>query len=637
MLLAIVFAMQQVVVTDVSNSNASRAYADTAGPFWPRSTHTPVYAASAHFMQLGSVSVPERIAYNPCVPRDLSARLDRAERALTDSARANPQLAESWLKLACVRILANNPMDGLLSHPDLLLRGGLTPSVSALLRVNAMLPADTIALVLLARQTLRAAPGRLSLGYVPAPLPLDAVDITSRDDGWAPVPSLASAAAAMQRATNTGNTASEVRRACTSLMIDIGDYTAAHDCSIRALIAGSDTTWHALRLSWLAYMHGDALEGERWFDRSIGAAHSVAARVELGWHFEPDHDWRDTYTVGLGASTHSITADSMPAVRVTALREEKTRWLTLPDKDFSAWILRARSNRKIDEPWVGLDRDRLKKHFESITYNGSSFRDCIASDSMPPCDHAVATARFDAVPLAARRYQLWDPVHSTPMTLLVFSVPRDALSVSTSNDQSVAAMNAHLIQTSPSTGVQQDTAFTVQLAGERTATELTGFLLTAAPRSFSSWSLAIQQPRSRMRGGAFQDDQGAISSGSLAISDIIVGEASQRAITWRIGESEHAAQLSTNSLNRKVAMHLYFQVRSRDAQRALTTTVAVYRDGATSPALQVKSTAQVPGGVTETERELDISRLNAGIYRIEVRVADATGGVDARSVRVRFR
>ena len=283
-----------------------------------------------------------------------------------------------------------------------------------------------------------------------------------------------------------------------------------------------------------------------------------------------------------------------------------------------------------------LSNGDLKDHFARIRYDGTAFRDCMRGvDSLIECAAASVARQRDVVNLAARRYQLWDPVSGDPMTLFVYSVAQDDLAVSEVAGHRVFELDSRLTETSPGERVWQDTTIALQVPelADRQA-PVAGGVLARTARSFSSWTFTMRQPHSAMRGSAYQEDQPPISAGPVALSDLVIGNANKQGVRWRLGDEEHIAAAPSAAADRKVPLQLYYHLRSTAPRTDLKTTIAVYREGEKVPAIQAGTVARAGRVVNEMAQSLDISRLKSGRYRIELRVADQRGVIDTRSVMV---
>jgi hypothetical protein len=134
------------------------------------------------------------------------------------------------------------------------------------------------------------------------------------------------------------------------------------------------------------------------------------------------------------------------------------------------------------------------------------------------------------------------------------------------------------------------------------------------------------------RGRAWDVATGPLDSGPLVLSDLVLGQEGQ-GLLW----SDHNTDIllaPLNAVDRTHPVSLYYQIQSDRPGPALRTTVALYRiaDGVArdTAALQVAFDQAVRSGVNEVAPTLDVSRLEKGSYRLEVRLTDATGAVISR-------
>jgi hypothetical protein len=618
------------------------AVPDTIGAFWSVVPGIKESTNSPAFRQLGAFSAPDRIVINPCGDSRQVNTYTAYTMAkwLTDSLRQGPLNAAQWFRVGCARSLLNWPLGRQLDREEYLLADDgpwSAGAIAAFLHVLELLPNDSEALVAVSRETLRGATGRLAPpgSLVGRRLDSYAFGVTSLAGDSFARPSVGSVAEVLYRAVRDGHVPVEVARACTSMMIDIADFSSAHECSTRALRAGSDTTWHALRLAWLAYLRGDTSGGQRWFRRAAAAAHDRPSRIELGWHFEPEHDWRDSYAMRAAPHLPSGVSDPFAGAEIPDIRAEREGWLALPDSVFDRWIRDRLANHGARGAWLSFNRKALARHFGSITTNGSAFRACVSErDSMPPCADGVAHTDFGVVHLGARRYQLWNPANGEPMTLFVYSASPDDLAVSEVNGRRVIEAEVRLDQDSAGKTAQDTTILLQQPVVGGTTELVAGQVLAYMSRTSTAWSFAFRQPHSSMRGGAYDEDQPPITAGPLAISDLVLGSPDRNGIPWTFGADKHYAAYPSAPTNLKAAVQLYYQVHSDRARTDVTTTFLVFRTGVTRPSITVAAPTPLRAGINESEQRLDLSRLNKGRYRIEMRVNDRRGVVDTRSIEL---
>jgi hypothetical protein len=123
-----------------------------------------------------------------------------------------------------------------------------------------------------------------------------------------------------------------------------------------------------------------------------------------------------------------------------------------------------------------------------------------------------------------------------------------------------------------------------------------------------------------------------LTGGAVELSDLVLGAEAQ-GVTWNFHNVE-IPLAPTNAVDRKAIVSLYYQIRSTEPRAGLRTVLAIYRvDGGVvrdSAAFQVTYDQVVREGINEIAPSLDVSRLDRGTYRLEVRLLDAQDRVIAR-------
>ena len=120
-----------------------------------------------------------------------------------------------------------------------------------------------------------------------------------------------------------------------------------------------------------------------------------------------------------------------------------------------------------------------------------------------------------------------------------------------------------------------------------------------------------------------------LPSGTLVLSDLVLGAETQGLI-WNL-HNVAIPLAPTSVLDRGTTVSLYYQIKSETARSDLRTTVAVYKVkpgvaiDADTAALEVTFDQAVNSGVNEVAPTLDVSRLDKGSYRLEVRITDTAG------------
>ncbi|MES2304102.1 MAG: hypothetical protein V4558_01270 [Gemmatimonadota bacterium] len=166
-------------------------------------------------------------------------------------------------------------------------------------------------------------------------------------------------------------------------------------------------------------------------------------------------------------------------------------------------------------------------------------------------------------------------------------------------------------------------------AGTGPDARVNGLIEAATGAAISSWSLMIRQDSIRA-GGRWGTRMPSLVAGTLEMSDLILGAPKQRQV-WT-GPSGKVPVASLGTFNRKEPVSLYWQILSEARRAEVETTIALYLTEKPSdkPSLEVRSTGSLEASLNESLRELDISRLDKGAYRLEVVVRDRKAGVTLR-------
>lgn len=238
------------------------------------------------------------------------------------------------------------------------------------------------------------------------------------------------------------------------------------------------------------------------------------------------------------------------------------------------------------------------------------------------------------VALMSHLSRLWDPLSTAPISLVTYALPVKDLSIQENAGKRTTVVDLELRQWDPDANRSRDTIFSRHFNVPDTSVKranLVGFVVVASTPSVSAWSLVATQPDQR-RGRAYDVSTVGLQDGPLVLSDLVLGAEAQGLI-WNLHNVE-IPLAPTSVLDRKATMALYYQIRSAASRSDLRTTVALFkvehgvaRDTA---ALQVAYDQAVNAGVNEVAPTIDVSRLDTGQYRLEVRLTDASGTVLTR-------
>jgi hypothetical protein len=265
----------------------------------------------------------------------------------------------------------------------------------------------------------------------------------------------------------------------------------------------------------------------------------------------------------------------------------------------------------------------VKLHHEDAEYISAA---TTKDDNSVRTEHALA--------VVSGLHRLWDPISSAPIALVTYALPINGLAVQVDAGTRTAVVHLEVRQWDSGADHWTDTAMVRRFTLPDTSLKrpnLVGFLTTASTPGVNAWSVVASQSDDR-RGRAYDVSTPGLSSGPLALSDLVLGAEAQ-GVTWNL-HNVAIPLAPTGAVDRKAPVSLYYQIRSDVARADLRTTVAVYRveDGVAkdSAALQVAYDQTVQRGINEVAPTLDVSRLDKGSYRLEVRLTDTRGAVLVR-------
>ncbi len=599
-----------------------------------------LFDRDSHFVQIDRHAVvSERVrAICPSAhPTDYGA-LIKEQDAFVDSVRPRNAPATAWLGLACRRALlfamGATGREGPMMPPG---KPWVSVAVDEVVEALSREPGNQRAAQLLAAIAFEVVPARLPAGEEREG---DRWTLTHRLEVTPPiVPRLANL---LYQAVRLGVADSAVLRACASLMLDAGDTGTAHECSRRALALGSDSTWHLLRLTWLAVLGRDTTVAKQFFTAALSSAHAPAVRAELGWHLESPCRPHNV------CSPTGLLAFHLPYA-------DKVQWLVTPDSLVGQWfaaqlleaargdttrfwrgergpLTQVRSAIRGPANWSALVR-HLVAHFADVSYAGATFRACeVVNVQNPPCWATLAASDRTPLEVVAQVDHLWDPATGTPIDLLPYTIVGHDLAAHDSGGQRTALVNLELRRWGRAGA--SDTTIRLSLALPPHTTKhpaFTGYIVVPTLSGLDSWSLMATQAELRP-GGVYQDSKEPLDSGPLVVSDLVLGMASQ-GLAWQTGNRQ-VVLAPQDVVARNEPVQLYYQVKSDIDRVSVRTTLRLFHEGAdratTKPAMQIAFDTPIRRGLNEIERELSVTRLASGRYWFDVEVSDTAAHVMSR-------
>jgi hypothetical protein len=393
-------------------------------------------------------------------------------------------------------------------------------------------------------------------------------------------------------------------RACTSIAFALGDHAAAHDCAIRALRAGLDSTWQAIRLGWLARTRSDESSASRWVALAIAASRTQAERAEVGWHLQADNplDIKDrNLLLADSVSRRKTLAKWLPAATL------KREWLALPDSALTSWLAKQYVAPRPNAEWHTLEAV-VSRHLPRIAPLGGIFLYC---DTLP-CYPAPPEPRVE-------RFRLWNAANTETCLFVVRP------------EQPSAVGGAGLRQWDAAQRNVTEVARALQKVSDAT-------VATTAPctAQHGSWSIsygAVGQRPIR----EYAEGSDAAAPGALGLSDIVFGV--EDVSMSPTGIDRPMPIPLAGPIARGGALRFYYQIRST-LPRTKTATewslTALTKEGEPkgAPTVVITQAAAIEEGVTAIDRVLDIAKLKKGSYRMVVSVRDVSTGESATTERV---
>ncbi len=253
-------------------------------------------------------------------------------------------------------------------------------------------------------------------------------------------------------------------------------------------------------------------------------------------------------------------------------------------------------------------------------------------------DNAVRGEK--AIATEAHLHRLWDPATGAPIALTTYAMRLGDLATAKAESITAATVAFAIRQFVADSGSWSETSVTRHLLlprGHGKDAQVTGFLVTPSSPAVTDWSVVASQPdrlgRSYHLGGE------GLEPGPLMISDLVLGSAAQGVAWQSSGQRVVLAPLDAIDLHQP--MTLYYQVRSTVPHAAANTTVVLYRVAgdtvSAAPALQVVFHGAISQGLNEVDNTVDVSRLEKGTYRLQVRIYAGPAALTERSTTLELR
>jgi hypothetical protein len=577
-----------------------------------------------NFVRFGPDTILARSAAGTCGSAML---LDRSE-LLARNAVLAASLAEAHSsvsnvrELACVR--ATLAVRGMTVPPGsagmplgVSWLAGATDAVASWLRIE---PLDTAA------STLTAALGMVQsrLHGVAASSPLRRYRPTDRDPS--------SILARIVLAVDAGNASRTALKGCTALALDLDEFAQAEQCSRRALRIGADSSWHLLRLAYIAARERKPLaEFLLTLDAAILAAKHREEVAALGWHL----DYR---APGFFEDARFLMSRNDPGTERSY--RDKHGWMNSTPLQ-RVGLFHRRMHALAETYGSGGGTEYSYVHFLAIIHAAADFRTCNARQTSPRYCNAphLITPPTPAVPLQARLSRIWHPGTGQLTGLLSYGIGLRGLLRSREQSPDSFALRVQLWNAGEPERRYPLSIPTVDHAASDDV--LPGLLrLPLGTDGEMAGQVAIVDGRGSAV-AAQTVSGGPLTGADVTLSDLLIGTAQseEAGMVWRPDATTRVPwhpYPTVDRSNRTVT--LFFQIFNRAQSTTGTVTLRMLRVGDgeldPKPVVSLQWSVEIEPGLTAVEREVGLAPLKPGNYVLGVVVAPA-GAVPAAPVERR--
>jgi hypothetical protein len=371
-------------------------------------------------------------------------------------------------------------------------------------------------------------------------------------------------------------------------MLLFGDLAEAHECSIDALRAGIDSTWHLLRVAYIASRAGDSTSMSAFFWAAVESASSPEMQAELQWFASQ----------GTALAPDVVATDSGR----DSFRQRFVEGRAAIEAQLKSGLVR----------FVILPADTIIPFYCPDPPHPSELY-CVS--------RAPGSSRVRSVGSA---YELWDMPSGRPVSVFTYAIGlRDVQLEASAGEPTTTLRIVGQIQDGTGAG-WKDTTVDRHLRLPRdlpTDAYVTGLIVHPRSSTLQNWGLSFFLPNLQ-HSAAFGTSTVRSQDHGVAFSDLVLGSRHQ-GLRWRSGSTEILFE-PLGASPRKEPLELYFQIKSDTARGNVELVVTLWTGGAKpaegQPALTFAFPATVPMGITEFERTLDLSHLEKGAYLLQVAV-----------------
>lgn len=437
--------------------------------------------------------------------------------------------------------------------------------------------------------------------------------------------------------------AAESRRSCVNVALSTGDRITAHECARLAMTAGTDSTWHALRLAYIAAIDRDTVSTKHWFDIGALAVKTLEDAGEFLWHLEPRQRGipLEPSTAGrLPPDTDStfLAMDASHRLDWVHARLAELARLVPPrlPADF-AWVtddVRLKAGRDFLPSSPDAWPSHIVLHFQRIGYAGGEFRECLLFTDGRPC-WVLQTERDQRIESVGQLLRSSPPRLDQRGAAWIFAFPLSQPALGWSPGGTGQLRTVVSCMTRDGRWHQHEVVQRYRLPDKVEGNSLiTGKLDLPCAEEVNAWAVTFASAFGR--GGAYQDNVERFPEPHFLGSDLILGDPQQHVV---LALDDTTLSTAPTGAIRRDSPLAVAALLAPDAPLPLRAELRVAR---TDPRTGRETVAvAVTDSITRLpdrslwQRELLLSKVEPGLYTIVLTVG-AGGLTDSRSAQLRI-
>lgn len=240
-------------------------------------------------------------------------------------------------------------------------------------------------------------------------------------------------------------------------------------------------------------------------------------------------------------------------------------------------------------------------------------------------DNSLRTAEH--IQLRAQFHRVWDPRTGKLIALVPWAVPAKELASASEATTADVQMEVRSFDSESQTSSDSVLSGKIKVPRKPSSDQLiTGLTTIAATSGISAWSVALRLD-TLASGRVFNTAVPALGAGAVVLSDLVLGVGgSGSGLAWR-PHTGPVALAPLGVFDRERPVTLFYQIKSDRAVESTRTSLALFRvdSDREHAAIRLSFRGRLHTGVNEVRRELDLSRLEPGNYRLEAVVDGITG------------